>query len=117
MGAMTLTIDGDRLHDRLDALAQIGAIEGTLGCSRLALTDEDKAGRDLVMTWLHDLGLTTRVDGIGNVVATMPGWGDQPPVMTGSHIDTVASGGRYDGNLGVLAGIDAIHAENPFPCP
>lgn len=107
-GASTdLTIDADRLLDRLDALAQIGAIEGTSGCSRLALTDGDRDGRDLVVSWMRDLGLDVSVDGIGNVIAVMPS-PDGAPVMTGSHIDTVATGGRYDGNLGVLAGLEVI---------
>ena len=102
-----LTVDAARLFDRLDTLARIGAIEGTAGCSRLALTDDDRAGRDLVVSWMHDLGLTISVDGIGNVIATMPE-PSGPPVMTGSHVDTVATGGRYDGNLGVLAGLEVI---------
>ncbi len=93
---------------RIDELASIGAIEGTKGCARLALTDADKAGRDLVVTWMRDLGLGIAIDRIGNVVATMPGFGSVAPVMTGSHIDTVGTGGRYDGNLGVLAGLEVI---------
>ena len=102
-----LRIDGDRLMRRLVELATIGPIEGG-GSSRLALTDEDREGRDLVTTWMRDLGLDVRIDGIGNVVATRPGRTDGPAVMTGSHIDTVRSGGRYDGNLGVLAGLEVI---------
>lgn len=102
------TVDVERLIRRIDALAEIGAIEGTTGCARLALTDADRAGRDLVLTWMNDLGLDVRIDGIGNVVASMPHDSDTAPVMTGSHIDTVATGGRYDGNLGVLAGLEAI---------
>lgn len=101
-----LSINTDRLLQRLVDLAAIGAIEGTEGCARLALTDEDKEGRDLVVTWMKDLGLTVTVDGIGNVIAVMPG--DGAPVMCGSHIDTVRTGGRYDGNLGVLAGLEVI---------
>ncbi len=99
-------INGDRLSARLEALAEIGAIDGG-GCARLALTDEDRAGRDLVMTWMRDLDLDVRVDAIGNVIAQ---WGDAgaAPVMAGSHIDTVRTGGRYDGNLGVLAGLEVI---------
>ena len=104
----SLAIDTDRLLRHLAELGDIGAIPGTTGCARLALTDEDKAGRDLVLTWMRDLGLDIRIDGIGNVVATMPGEGDLAPVMTGSHIDTVATGGKYDGNLGVLAGLEVI---------
>ena len=102
-----LRIDADRLMRRIGELAAIGPIEGG-GSSRLALTDEDRAGRDLVVTWMRDLGLDVRIDGIGNVVATRPGRIDGPAVMTGSHIDTVRSGGRYDGNLGVLAGLEVI---------
>ena len=102
------TIDRDRLVRRLNELGEIGRIDGTIGCARLALTDDDKAGRDLVLTWMRDLGLDIRIDGIGNVIATMPHDSDLQPVMTGSHIDTVATGGRYDGNLGVLAGLEAI---------
>lgn len=101
-------IDIDRLIDRLAALAEIGAIEGTEGCARLALTDEDKAGRDLVVSWMRDLDLDITVDGVGNVVGVMAGSVAGPPVMTGSHIDTVRTGGRYDGNLGVLAGLEVV---------
>lgn len=103
-----LRIDGDRLLARIDELAAIGAIEGTKGCSRLALTDADRDGRDLVVAWMEELGLDIRIDGVGNVVATMGSWDGAAPVMTGSHIDTVATGGRYDGNLGVLAGLEVI---------
>ncbi|MGK0275113.1 MAG: N-carbamoyl-L-amino-acid hydrolase [Ilumatobacter sp.] len=104
-----MSIDPKRLVARIEALGEIGAIPGTTGCARLALTDEDKGGRDLVVTWMRDLGLDVTIDGIGNVIATMPGFAPgTPPVMTGSHIDTVGTGGKYDGNLGVLAGIEVI---------
>ncbi len=101
-----LTVDGDRLVASLMDLARIGEIDGG-GCARLALTDDDKAGRDLVVEWMRDLGLEIVVDVIGNVVGT---WRCAPgdPVMTGSHIDTVRTGGKYDGNLGVLAGLEVI---------
>ena len=106
-----LRIDINRLLDRLVTLSDIGAIEGTTGSSRLAFTDADKAGRDLVSVWMNDLGMDLTVDGIGNVVALWVPDGVDPalaPVMTGSHIDTVRTGGRYDGNLGVLAGLEVI---------
>lgn len=104
-----LRIDRNRLIRRLDELGAIGAIEGTTGCARLALTDEDRDGRNLVHTWMDELGLEISIDGVGNAVATMPGFDPSvAPVMTGSHIDTVATGGRYDGNLGVLAGLEVI---------
>lgn len=104
----TLRINIDRLVARLADLAAIGAIEGTEGCARLAFTDEDKDGRDLVIAWMRDLGMSVTVDQIGNVVAIMDGQTDGPPVMCGSHIDTVRTGGRYDGNLGVLAGLEVV---------
>lgn len=96
---------------RLAELATIGAIDGTTGCARLALTDEDRAGRDLVCTWMRDLGMSITVDGIGNVTGVWAGPDTDTgaaPVMTGSHIDTVRTGGRYDGNLGVLAGLEVV---------
>lgn len=102
-----LEINGGRLMRRLRELAEIGPIDGG-GVSRLALTDADKGGRDLVVTWMRDLGLEVSIDAIGNVVATGQGRTDGPPVMTGSHIDTVATGGIYDGNLGVLSGLEVI---------
>jgi len=102
-----LAISLPRLRARLDALAEIGAIENG-GCARLALTDEDRLGRDLVVSWMRDLGLRVDVDEIGNVVGTWPADRSDAPVMTGSHIDTVATGGRFDGTLGVLAGIEVL---------
>lgn len=103
-------VSESRLMARLEALAEIGDT-GDGGCARLALTDEDRAGRDLVVGWMEDLGLEVTVDGIGNVVATQPGFDSEiAPVMCGSHIDTVRTGGRYDGNYGVLAGLEVIEA-------
>ena len=107
MDLQSLRINGDRLIQRIEDLSAIGPYESTGSC-RLALTDEDREGRDLVVTWMKDLGLEISIDGIGNVIATRPGNIDGPPTLTGSHIDTVATGGRYDGNLGVLAGIELI---------
>ena len=79
-----LRIDIDRLQARLADLAAIGEIAGTEGCARLALTDEDRDGRDLVISWMRDLGLEVTVDVIGNAVGVMAGEVDGPPVMTGS---------------------------------
>jgi N-carbamoyl-L-amino-acid hydrolase len=106
-----LLIDEKRLLATLDELAAIGAIEGG-GCARLALGDEDKAGRDLVVGWMKALGLDVRIDAIGNVIGTRVGAESLAPVMTGSHIDTVRTGGRYDGNYGVLAGLEIVRALN-----
>lgn len=106
-----LRIDIDRLMCRIQALGEVGALDGG-GVCRLALSDADKAGRDLVVKWMVELGLAISVDAIGNVIGLRPGKQDGPPVMTGSHIDTVATGGLYDGNLGVLAGLEVIATLN-----
>lgn len=105
---VSLRINAKRLGDRLHQLGQIGAT--TDGICRLALSAEDGAGRDLVRRWMHELGLLVSIDGIGNVVGVCPGTESGPPVMTGSHIDTVRTGGYYDGNLGVLAGLEVIQS-------
>lgn len=112
----TLRVNHSRLMERLFLLAEVGEIPGG-GCSRLALTDDDKAGRDLVVEWMKELGLDISIDTIGNVIGV---WqvGQGSPVMTGSHIDTVRTGGKYDGNYGVLAGLEVIHTcqeNNVFP--
>jgi N-carbamoyl-L-amino-acid hydrolase len=101
-----LRVNYARLKSRIADLASIGEIPGG-GCARLALTDEDKFGRDLVVQWMTDLNLDVSIDVVGNVVGV---WnvGTGRPVMTGSHIDTVRTGGRFDGNLGVLAGLEVI---------
>jgi N-carbamoyl-L-amino-acid hydrolase len=106
-----LRVDGERLRGRLATLAEIGDT-GDGGNCRLALTDADKAGRDLVVEWMEALGLEVRIDAIGNVVGRRAGREDLAPVMTGSHIDTVATGGRYDGNLGVLGGLEVVETLN-----
>ena len=111
MSTADLRIDAARLVDRLDRLAQIGPIDGGGSC-RLALTDEDRRGRDLVVSWMRELGMEVQVDAIGNVFGVRAGRRDLPPVMTGSHIDTVRTGGRYDGNLGVIGGLEVVQTLN-----
>ncbi|MDA7746328.1 Zn-dependent hydrolase [Psychromonas sp.] len=107
MSEQTFCINADRLMRRLKSLGEIGALEGG-GVSRLALTDSDKKGRDLVVSWMKQLGLSVSIDPIGNVIATLKGKQDLPCIMMGSHIDTVSTGGLFDGNLGVLAGLEVI---------
>jgi beta-ureidopropionase / N-carbamoyl-L-amino-acid hydrolase len=111
-GFTHIRTDIDRLVGRIEALGEIGAVHGAngeRGCARLALTDADRDGRDLVVGWMHDLGLAVSVDAIGNVVGVRAGTDPSAAaVMTGSHIDTVRTGGRFDGNLGVLAGLEII---------
>ncbi len=111
METSNLRINTERLLERLRKLGEIGAIDGG-GVCRLALTDEDKAGRDLVISWMRELGLDIQIDCVGNVIATRAGRQQHAPVLTGSHIDTVATGGRYDGALGVLAGLEVINILN-----
>jgi N-carbamoyl-L-amino-acid hydrolase len=107
-----LRVDVDRLVARIEALGEVGQVigpNGERGCARLALTDADRDGRDLVVTWMRDLGLDVEIDAIGNVFATRPGTERAlEPVMVGSHIDTVRTGGRFDGNLGVLGGLEVV---------
>jgi beta-ureidopropionase / N-carbamoyl-L-amino-acid hydrolase len=106
----SVRIEPERLLADIESLAAVGDT-GDGGNCRLALTDDDAGGRELVVGWMRDLGLDVCVDRIGNVVATREGAdAGLPPVMTGSHIDTVRTGGRYDGTLGVLAGLEVVRA-------
>jgi N-carbamoyl-L-amino-acid hydrolase len=80
---------------------------------RLALTDLDRQARDLFIRWCKDAGCTVAVDGIGNIFARRPGKDDRlPPIITGSHIDTQPSGGKFDGNYGVMAGLEILRTLN-----
>jgi N-carbamoyl-L-amino-acid hydrolase len=99
-------INPTRLLSRIAALADVSPIAGGGNC-RLALTDEDGRGRDLVVGWMRELDLDVGIDVVGNIIGT---WNcaSGAPVMTGSHIDTVRTGGRFDGNYGVLAGLEVI---------
>jgi beta-ureidopropionase / N-carbamoyl-L-amino-acid hydrolase len=107
-----LQINGQRLWDSLMEMAKIGATEKG-GCCRLALTDLDKEARDLFVSWCKDAGCTIRIDKMGNVFARRAGEDDSlAPVMTGSHIDTQPTGGRFDGVYGVLAGLEVIRSLN-----
>ena len=107
-----LNVDGDRLWSSLMAMAEIGALPGG-GCRRLALTDEDKAGRDLFVRWAEAAGCTVTIDCMGNIFARRPGRNDDlPPVVTGSHLDTQPHGGRFDGVYGVLAGLEVLRTLN-----
>ncbi|MCE4537098.1 Zn-dependent hydrolase [Pelomonas sp. P7] len=107
-----LRINGQRLWDSLMELAKIGATEKG-GVCRLTLTDLDKQGRDLVTRWAREAGMTVTVDQIGNAFMRRAGRDNSlPPIMTGSHIDTQPTGGKFDGNYGVLAGIEVVRTLN-----
>ncbi len=103
-----LRVDGARLWDSLMQLARIGATDKG-GVCRLALTELDREARDLFIAWAKEIGCSVRVDAIGNIFARRAGLRDDlPPVMTGSHIDTQPTGGKFDGNYGVLAGLEVL---------
>ncbi len=107
-----LRINGPRLWGSLMELAQIGATPKG-GVCRLTLTDLDKQGRDLVSRWAHEAGMTVTIDKIGNGFLRRQGRNNAlPPVMTGSHIDTQPTGGKFDGNYGVLAGLEVVRTLN-----
>ncbi len=107
-----LKINGDRLWDSLMEMAKIGATEKGGNC-RLALTDLDKEGRDLFVGWCEAAGCAIKVDKMGNIFARRPGRDDSlPPVITGSHLDTQPTGGRFDGVYGVLAGLEVVRSLN-----
>ncbi len=105
---MSISIDGQRLWSSLMAMAEIGPTANGGSC-RLALTEEDAAGRRLLIEWCEALGCTLRVDRVGNLFLRRPGKRDDlDPVATGSHLDTQPKGGRFDGILGVLAGLEVF---------
>ncbi|MBA4217996.1 MAG: Zn-dependent hydrolase [Methylibium sp.] len=107
-----LRINGQRLWASLMELAQIGATDKG-GVCRLALTELDKQGRDLVTRWAREAGMTVTIDQIGNGFMRRPGRNNSlPPIMTGSHIDTQPTGGKFDGNYGVLAGLEVVRTLN-----
>ena len=107
-----LRVNGSRLWDSLMELAQIGATSKG-GVCRLTLTDLDRQGRDLVTRWAREAGMTVTIDKIGNGFMRRPGRDNSlPPIMTGSHIDTQPTGGKFDGNYGVLAGLEVVRTLN-----
>ena len=107
-----LRINGERLWASLMELAKIGATEKG-GVCRLTLTDLDQQGRDLVSRWAREAGLSVTIDKIGNGFLRRPGRNNAlAPVVTGSHIDTQPTGGKFDGNYGVLAGLEVVRTLN-----
>lgn len=104
-----LAINETRLLERIHALGAVG-IDADGRRTRLAASDEDKAGRDLVSRWMREAGLTVVTDYIGNLfgIWTPEGCAETEPVMTGSHIDTVINAGQFDGCYGVLAALEVV---------
>ena len=107
-----MRIDGERLWRSVMELAAIGSTPKG-GVARLALTDLDRDGRDWLVTRARNAGLAVSIDGIGNIFMRRSGRdASLPPVMTGSHIDTQPTGGKFDGNYGVLAGLEVMRTLN-----
>ncbi len=107
-----LRIDGARLWSSLMASAGIGPGKAG-GLCRLAGSDADKEMRDIYRGWCEAAGLTVSVDRLGNMFARRPGKRDDlPPVTMGSHLDTQYAGGRFDGILGVLSGLEVVRTLN-----
>ena len=103
-----LRVNGKRLQEALEQMAQIGATPGG-GVQRLTLSDEDKKARDLFVMWLKELDLEITVDEMGNIFGRRPGKNnDLAPVMSGSHIDSQPKGGRFDGILGVMGALEVM---------
>ena len=97
-----MEINGNRLWESLMEMAEIGATEKG-GCRRLALTDLDRQGRDLFVSWCREIGCGVEIDEMGNIFARKEGRNPNlPPVQAGSHLDTQPSGGKFDGVYGVL---------------
>src|SRR5262245_40926273 len=104
-----MRIDRARLAASMDALGRIGETPRG-GLTRLALTDEDRLGRDLLVRWMKEAGLAVSVDQMGNIFGIRGGMETLAPVLMGSHADSVPTGGKYDGQLGVLCALEVLRS-------
>src|SRR5438876_2424692 len=100
-----MKIDRKRLEGTIHELGRIGETPRG-GLTRVALTDEDKRGRDWMVARMREAGLRVTVDQMGNIFGERAGSSALPPVMMGSHVDSVPTGGKYDGQLGALCGLE-----------
>ncbi len=108
MNSSEYAVDGERLWETLHSLAEIGATAAG-GVARVALTDEDRAGRDQFVAWVRELGCTVHVDQMGNLFARREGSDPgRAPVVIGSHLDSQPTGGKYDGAYGVMVGLEVL---------
>lgn len=107
MQRQKLLINGERLKNELERFARFGRTENN-GVTRLALSDEDRLARDFFRSCCEELGLSVTVDDMGCMYATLEGARNKPPILIGSHLDSVKKGGRFDGVLGVLAGLEVV---------
>lgn len=112
-GRPDLRINGERLVSSIKEMGSIGFDPETGGRTRLALSDADKKGRDLLCRWMHEEGLDVKIDQIGNIFGVREGTDpSELPVMMGSHIDTVRDAGMFDGVYGVFGGLEVIRTLN-----
>ncbi|MGE7760345.1 Zn-dependent hydrolase [Peribacillus sp. NPDC097895] len=107
MKKQKLVINGERLSRTLEEFADFGRTENN-GVTRLSLSEEDRLVRDYFCSCCKGLGMTIKVDDMGNIYATLAGLENKPPIVMGSHMDTVKKGGRFDGILGVAAGLEVV---------
>ncbi|MEH7375891.1 Zn-dependent hydrolase [Neobacillus drentensis] len=107
MQRQKLLINGERLKTTLEQFANFGRTENN-GVTRLSLSKEDIRVRDYFRSCCEELGLTVKVDDMGCMYATLAGTEDKPPILIGSHLDSVKKGGRFDGVLGVVAGLEVV---------
>ncbi|MGP7818021.1 Zn-dependent hydrolase [Niallia sp. 01092] len=120
MEGQKLLINGERLKESLEKFADFGRTKNN-GVTRLSLSEEDVNVRGFFRACCEELGMSVKVDDMGNMYATLAGKEDKSPIVMGSHLDTVKKGGRFDGVLGVAAGLEVVRTivENkltlPFP--
>lgn len=106
MEKQKLLINGERLKNTIEEFANFGRTENN-GVTRLALSEEDKGARNYFRQCCEELGMTVKIDDLGNMYGTLPGKDNsKPPIVIGSHLDSVKKGGRFDGALGVIAGLE-----------
>ncbi|MDQ6595678.1 Zn-dependent hydrolase [Bacillus salipaludis] len=107
MQRQKLLVNGERLHQELERFADFGRTENN-GVTRLALSEQDRLVRNYFKSTCEELGLTVKIDDMGCMYATLAGTEQKPPIVIGSHLDTVKKGGRFDGVLGVVAGLEVV---------
>lgn len=109
MKDVQLSVDGERLFSRLEALGRIGRNPQTGGITRLAFSENEREAKQLVAGWLEEIGVDVREDAVGNLIGRLEGEEtDAPAILIGSHLDTVIDGGMFDGALGVVAGVEVL---------
>ena len=109
MEKQKIVISGERLQSTLEQFAKFGRTDNN-GVTRLALSEEDRQARDYFCTCCKEVGMSVEIDDMGNIYSTLAGMEDKPPLVIGSHLDSVKKGGRFDGVLGVVAGLEVARA-------